>query len=272
MTYKSTTKLTLFSIALAIFFSLGAVTQAEGDWTNDMSVDLGFSQVALDNWSAGGEESWAWNMDFRGSFKRELGKGLWKNGLKVAYGMSKTGDNDAQKSIDELRFNSTYTFSQTGASGYVSLLMITQLAEGKDTSVTPEKTVSYFFDPAYITESVGMEWTLSESLETRAGVALKQIVADKTSLTSSKSDVGGEWVTQYKDTVWDWLEMETLLQVFSDFKALDETDVYWDATFKAKLVEHINWKLNLNFVYDKDVSASRQIKQSLSLGLHFDLI
>ena len=254
-----------------ILSSVSLGLQAES--TSKVGLDIGFSQVGLSNWSSGGEESWSLNADFRGNFKQDVGNALWKQSLKIAYGITQTGEQDARKSVDEFRYESVYTFNKKSKqSAFISFLGITQLSTGEDYSTTPGTKVSYFFDPAFLTGSAGLNWQVSEKLESRVGAALKVTLAEKTTLTTSQSDLGAEWVTSYSDTLFEWLGVDSLLQVFSDFKGLSETDIYWDGTFKAKLAENINWKLNLNLVYDKDITTDTQLKQTLSLGLHFDLI
>jgi hypothetical protein len=62
------------------------------------------------------------------------------------------------------------------------------------------------------------------------------------------------------------------LELFSTFKALDETDVNWDNTLQVKVSEYISVNINVNLIYDKDLSAKRQIKQTMALGLSYTFI
>ena len=171
------------SIITLFLLTLFCTATLAQPWEKELQTRLTFSQTSLDNWSAGGDNTWSWQSDILGKLNQEQTMGKWTNTLKLSYGMTQIGDDDPRKSSDELRFDSNYTFkSNTFVSPYVSFALLTQLAEGKDYATTPETTVSYFFDPAYFTESAGVSYQVNQNLDTRLGGALKQTVVNKSTI------------------------------------------------------------------------------------------
>ena len=65
---------------------------------------------------------------------------------------------------------------------------------------------------------------------------------------------------------------ESKLEIFSNFKATDETDVNWDNTFSAKVSELIKVSFNFRLLYDKDIFYKRQLKQTLAVGLSYSFL
>jgi hypothetical protein len=60
--------------------------------------------------------------------------------------------------------------------------------------------------------------------------------------------------------------------MFSNLEAINEVDVNWDNLISAKVSEYINVSFNLNLFYDRDISLSRQLKQTLAVGLTYSFL
>jgi hypothetical protein len=242
-------------------------------WKNNAAGNISFSQVGLDNWTVGGENSLSWNWDLRASFIKNEDETTWENNFKFAYGMIQLGGKEPQKSADEMRVESVYKFkNDVIADPYISLTVLSQLATGTDYTNEPYQNISFFFDPAYFTESLGFEYKLQKEFSTRFGVALKQTLANMTSLTSSKSEGGAEFVAKYKNKFFEKISFESTLQMFSSFKSISGTDIYLDTALAMNIAENINWVFNFNVIYDKDRSDKRQISQTLAIGIKYILI
>lgn len=61
-------------------------------WTTEGFAGLKLTQVSLTNWSAGGDNSVAFDLQgtYQANYKK--GKHIWNNRLELAYGLNKTGE------------------------------------------------------------------------------------------------------------------------------------------------------------------------------------
>jgi len=67
-------------------------TAPEGPWTFNGMAGLNFAQVALVNWSQGGDNSQALNWLMLVNLNYTKGKSAWGNALDMGYGIQKTGE------------------------------------------------------------------------------------------------------------------------------------------------------------------------------------
>ncbi len=69
----------------------------------------------------------------------------------------------------------------------------------------------------------------------------------------------------YKYGLMENIFVNTLLDVFVNFKGVDEIDGRWENTVTAKVNKYINANFGLSVLYEH-FSDSRQIKESLAIG------
>lgn len=93
-------------------FSQDAETEApKYGWTKKAVGNINFTQSSFDNWSQGGENSWAWLLGFNAKAVNDQEKTNWATTLKLEYGNSKIGDTDSKKSADEIFLESSLDIS-----------------------------------------------------------------------------------------------------------------------------------------------------------------
>lgn len=258
---------------MALIFSYVLLgDEAVPSWSSDLDISIQFSQTSFDNWEAGGDNAWSWQTNLVGNATYSSIH-TWKNSIKLAFGNSKTGEQSARKSIDELRLESVYRWNKGSTfSPYVSALIQTQIAEGRDFTQEDEPTVSFAFDPTFITESVGVSYKMFPGLDTRAGLAFKQTLVSKSSITDADSEVGGEVVTNFSYIIVPKTTVSSTLQLFTDFSAFEDIDVYWDSTLKSRITPSISWNFTYNLIYDTDSSIRRQTRSHIGLSVSYELI
>jgi len=169
-------------IMLIFFLMIGlAVSQDEDKkkpklgWNNEGVANLNFTQNQFDNWSQGGEDSWSWQLDVNTKFAYNREKYKWDNALKVSYGETKVGDDDAKKAADDIKLESVYTYKlKIHINPYVAVTGQTQFTDGYDYSKDPKVRVSGFMDPAYFTQSAGIGYSIDDQFKTRLGAAIKE--------------------------------------------------------------------------------------------------
>ncbi|MCF7806954.1 MAG: DUF3078 domain-containing protein [Candidatus Marinimicrobia bacterium] len=253
-------------------------------WEKSVVGGLNLTQTSFDNWSAGGENAFSWQVNLTYQFVKNDARFSWKNTGKFAYGNARIGDTELIKSADEIKLESVYTYKTgTAVNPYAAVTGETQFTEGFDYTTEPATEISAFMDPGYFRESLGAGVQLNEVVTTRLGAALKQTVTHDypgysddpdtpVEIETLRSEVGAESVTDINWPVTESAQYRGKLELFSNFGGLDEIDVNYDNILTVKVSEYINMNVNVKLVYDKDISVKRQIKQTMAIGLNYTFI
>jgi hypothetical protein len=270
----------LITIIWGNLFAQEKAKKPEYGWKNEMIGIFNFSQSSFDNWAKGGENSWAWQIDVSGKFINEQKNFHWANSAKLEYGKTKISGDDAKKAADEIKLESVYTHKfGIHINPYISVTGRTQMTPGYEYSDTSRTQISNVFDPVYFTQGLGVGWSNGKKFTTRFGAALKETITDSKIASerynageNTRIEVGTEWVTDYELVLLENIIYTTKLEMFSNLEALDKTDVIWDNLISAKVSKYISASFNLRIVYDKDFSATRQMKQVLAVGLSYSFL
>lgn len=277
-------KLTLVIVSLSIGLSVLGQDKPAGIWEKSLVGNLNLTQTAFDNWTSGGENSFAWQLNINYKFVKDLTKYNWANTGKLSYGNTKTGDGAILKSVDEIKLESIVSYKLgTAVNPYVAIDAESQLAKGYDYTITPTEEVSAFLDPAYFRESIGAGMSVRKGITTRLGAALKQTVTSNypvpyaddpatPEIETLRSEIGVDSVTDINLQFSKTSQYVAKLELFSNLHALDEIDVNFDNILSVNISEYISTNFNLKIVYDKDVSTKRQIKQSIALGISYTFV
>jgi hypothetical protein len=252
----------------------------EFGWKNDVHFNFSFTQNSFDNWSQGGESSWAWQTDLIAKFINDQEKYNWANSGKLSYGKSKLGDLDARKAADEIKIESVFTYKMgknLHVNPYVSVTGLTQFVDGFEYTDTSSVKISNFMDPGYFTESAGFGYAEGDNFKTRLGVAFKQTITDKfadryAQGETFRSEYGMESATDFTWPLAETLTYTGKLLLFSNMKRFDEIDVDWDNVFVGKITDLLNATLTIRLFYDRDVSTKRQLRQALAVGISYDIL
>lgn len=277
-------KLVLITVILAMAnMVFGEETEALV-WKRSVVGGLNMTQTGFDNWAAGGENALAWQMNLNYSFIKETDKISWSNTGKFLYGATKTGDADMRKSTDEIKAESVLTYKLgSKINPFIAVTGETQFGPGYNYKTDPGVQISDFMDPGYFRESLGAGMVINKSLSTRIGLSLKQTITSEyqspyaddpetIEIEDFKSEFGAESVTDASFKISETSSFTSKLELFSAFKAVDKIDVNFDNILMVKVSEYINMNINVKLVYDRDLSAKRQIKQSMALGLNYTFI
>ncbi len=256
----------------------------EYGWKKEMVGSLNLTQTSFDNWSQGGENSTAWQLNLVFQFVQDLAGTNWSNSGKFTYGETKTGGAPSRKSIDEIKLESVYTLKIAKyINPFVAATGETQFAPGYDYGKTPKQKLSAFWDPVYFRESIGVGYKPVEAFQTRLGGALKQTLTrdypvpysdDPTTekFEKVKSEIGIESVSDLNVALSKTTGLKSKLELFSALEGIKKVDVNWDTLISAKISKYISVNFNLKLFYDSDISTKRQIKQSLALGLSYNFL
>lgn len=261
------------SLLVLLFASLVLAQEKEKPkygWQREMTAGVNLTQTSFDNWAQGGESTFAWQLNYAFKFDNNQEKTNWTNSGKFNYGMTRVGNESAKKSIDDIKLESVLTYKiESKVNPFIGVMGESQAGPGYDYGTTPKVKITNFMDPGYFRESAGFGFKPNEIIATRAGVSLKQTIVQETKIVAAKNEVGAVSVTNLDWKISDNSQLTSQLGLFSNLKGFDEIDVNWDNVLTAKVSKYINLNFNVKLLYDKDVSAKRQLKQALAVGFSY---
>jgi hypothetical protein len=287
MRFKPVMLVVFLSIFLGIYVFAQEKPEEEPKygWQKEMVGGINLTQTSLSNWIQGGENSFAWQLNFNFKFIKNKEKYNWANSGKFTYGSAKIGDQEFRKSLDEIKLESVFTYKLgTSVNPFIACTAETQFAPGYDYETDPKTQISTFMDPGYFRESIGVGYQPNEIVKSRLGLALKQTITSnypvpyaddpKTvdKIEKIKNELGAESVTDISWKVTKKSLFTSKLELFYAFEAFDETDVNWDNVFTIMISKYINVNINFKLFYDKDISKKRQIKQAIAFGLTYSFL
>jgi len=271
--------ITFFLLVLVINISAQNDSTVISPWSKSGIIGVNVNQIALSNWSQGGDNSIAWTLFTNMSLNYSATEWDFKNSLKVAFGRTKLGSDDYRTNDNELYLESVISYKIGWAvDPYFSNTVRTAIGKGYDYKKVPYLEIASLFDPGYITQSLGFSYSKLKNLSTRLGFAFQETFSDKyrarylnDTTKSMQFDTGIESVTEANYSFEENLLLTTKLRLFSRFNSLDVWDVRWDNTITAKISKYVNVNLNVLVVYEKNQSLKTQLKEALQLGFTYNL-
>jgi hypothetical protein len=278
---------TALSVFLIIFLFAGFCSAQEIDttfkygWSTSGTVAANFSQITFENWIQGGESSFS--LSGIGNFGLHYRDKVWfqSNRLKIAYGRAKSSSRYFTTD-NELRLENLL-IRNIGwkINPYFSNELRTGLANGFDYSDGGERQITAFFDPGYISQSLGFIY-MKKIFSYRLGIGLQETFTNKYNSFSDdpetldeiekfKIETGIESVAELNYEFLKNMIYASRLRLFSRFKSLDVWDTNWDNIITAKINDYFNVNFQLNVIYQKDQSLKTQLKEALQIGFSYVL-
>ena len=120
------------SLALLATVATGAQAQdstteasaPESNWKVNGITGINTAQTALVNWSAGGENSVAWNLYLNVNANYKKDKWSWDNALVTDFGMTYTTSNEWLKNVDKLNLTGASLPSVTSSRSLPVAMML----------------------------------------------------------------------------------------------------------------------------------------------------
>jgi hypothetical protein len=92
---------------------------------------VNLNQVALKDWSGGGEDALSWTLSVEGKSELTKERYDWSNAYKFAFGQTKLGDQGIRKTDDKIDLESILTYKMgTLINPYVGATLKSQFAKG----------------------------------------------------------------------------------------------------------------------------------------------
>ena len=272
-----------------LFFALTYCCQIDaqkdtlnGFWIPSAAVGINLSQIALSNWTQGGENSITWTLIGNGEYQFFSNKWNFKNILKITYGRTKLGSQDFRTNDNEL-FLELMLSKKLGwaVDPFLSNSIRTPITTGYNYKAEPFVKTADFFDPGYVTQSIGFAYDKYALLKTRLGFALQETFTneyrqysddpDTKGKEAFKLETGFESVTNFQQTIYDNLIAKSSLRLFTRFENLDVWDVRWDTSIIAKINDLMNVNFDYLLIYQKQQSLDVQIKQTLQVSFIYSI-
>ncbi len=252
-------------------------------WTPSAIAGLNISQLALSNWTQGGDNSITWTIT--GNLGYNYRSTTWNlfNNLKVAYGRTKLGTQDFRTNDNDLYLESVLSLKiGWPVDPFFSNTVRTTVAPGYNYTDNQAIEIANFFDPGYVTQSLGFTYDRLSSFKTRLGVAVQETFTNRNRQYSDdpntvkreafKAETGLQSVTTGQVQIAENLLLNSNLTLFTRFESLDVWDVRWDNSIVAKVNSWLNVNIGFLFIYQKDQSPTAQMKQSLQLGIVYSIL
>lgn len=238
-------------------------------WKVNGTFSLNFSQVALSNWAAGGENSVSGNGFVALSADYNDGKKLiWDNDLNLGYGLIIQGDDPTRKSDDKIEFSSKVGY-KIAKSWYFSNMVKfkTQFAMGYDNPGEVDRLkISNFMAPGYLNLVTGFDWKPVENfsvlLSPVSGKFTFVLDSDLQELGSFgvdpgkavRAELGGYVKVSFKKELVKNIKIATNLDLFSNYLSEPQNiDVNWDMLLTFKVNEFVSASIIANLIYDHDI-------------------
>ena len=248
-------------------------------WKKGGLASLTFTQVSLNNWAAGGDNSVSLAGLFSVYADYTKDKITWSNSLEMGYGLIRQGeDGDFEKTDDRINAISQFGYKLTEKNLFWSSLLDfrTQFQEGIDAE---GNRISDFMAPGYLLVATGLEWKPSEFFSATYspiggkftfvtdqdladagafGVDAAETDADGNPIAGtgkqSRAELGSFLKLNFNKEVVTNVTFESRLELFANYvEEFGNIDVNWQNLLVMKVNDFltVNWQTQL--IYDDDI-------------------
>ena len=277
------TFLLLFTLSLVNFITAQDADSTLNKWTPSLLASLNLSQIAFQDWTKGGESAFSFTVGADWVMNYKASEWSFKNQLKGEWGQSKTGYEIKKITVNNI-FNETVFLYDPGwlFKPYASNLIRTPITDSYDYSEPEKKQIVAFFDPGYVTQSIGFAYDESEIIKTRLGLAFEESFANKfaaeytdddetADVEKFKFETGIESMTDLNLKIDENVVYKSKLRLFSGFDRMTVWDVAWDNTFTAEVNKWLNVNLTYILIYKASESLRTQMQEALQVGIVYNL-
>lgn len=253
-------------------------------WKHSLVTAMTIAQVSFSDWAQGGENALAYSASANGNSTYDWYPFTWSNSYKLAFGQTRLGGRETRKTDDKLDLESVLTY-RLGSyiNPYAAVTLKTQFATGYRYDAAGNKTaISKFYDPAFLTQSLGFGYQITPQLITRLGYAIREIVTSEFTAfaddpttpneESTKIEDGMESVTEGKWKIDETMSFNGKLELFSSFRSPEKIIVRGDNTLTVKMGRIVTLIVNVQLINERRVTPRTQVKQTLAIGISYTVL
>jgi hypothetical protein len=242
-----------------------AKTKTKAVWNKGLSATIGFSQLSLTNWAAGGAGQLTLNTFADLFANMTKGRFLWANELQAGYGFIESFDTGYKKSDDRLILDSKLDY-KAAEKLYLSIIFNfrSQFARG----YSGDEIVSNILAPAYTSLGLGIDYTPINNISINfAPVTGKVTMVNERELRHrygnaedqfARFELGAQLKVDAKLEVENF-KVGTQLVLFSDYLNKPQNiKVNWDVNAEAKISKFFSVTLRTNMIYDDNILLNKR--------------
>ena len=232
-------------------------------WTNGILTELGFSQVSLTNWAAGGSGSVALNSYVNAHANYAKGSMFWDNRIQLSYGFIQSYEEGYKKSSDKIVIDSKWGYRAINKFYFsANFNFRSQFSPGFDGN----GKVSKFLAPAYTSLGLGIDYKPGNGKELSVNIAPFTgnlvIVTDPQLRTkygnaankSTRWELGAQLKATLNKDLMKNLKANSTLTLFSDYLNKPKNmQVNWDLQLTYKLNKYMQAGIRTNLLYDDNI-------------------
>ena len=261
-------------------------------WKTDLIGKLSGAQAGYVNWAKGGVNSIAISTGLSGTFDRTSTEWHQKHDFRLAFGLIKQDTLEFRKADDEIVTSSSVQYRGDGFfqlfNPTFALQARTQFAPGFNfkknpfqDGLEPPVKVSDFMSPAVFTQSLGLTLDPADWFTQRIGVASKQTIVliprfrqlyGVPENSPGLVEVGFESRTGVEQEVFENVHLKSTLGLFAAFNNPDVPDLSWENLVAMKVNSWLSVNIQVDTLYDRDISKALQLKEVFSLGITYAFI
>ena len=264
-----------------------AVVETPKNWSIEGQNTLMLNQAAFSNWVGGGANNVGWLVGVNYNFTYQKDKDLWENNIILGYGRNNTQGLGNRKTQDNINISTNYGraisqnwYASAGAS------FLSQFDNGYADGNNPSAAkISSFMAPGYLNIGAGFTYKPNEDfmLTLRPANARITFVLDKDLQYKGnyglKND-GDSMLFQfgfyadasYKVKLMENIHLTNKAWLFSNY--LDHPEriaMGYSGILNLKINKYISSNITLDLVYDHNQIRKVQLKQTLGLGLAYNI-
>lgn len=245
------------------------------------------NQAAFSNWVGGGANNLGWLVGVNYNFTYQKDKDLWENNIILGYGRNNTQGLGNRKTQDNINISTNYGRA-ISKNWYVSAgaSFLSQFDNGYADGNNPSAAkISSFMAPGYLNIGAGFTYKPNEdfTLTLRPANARMTFVLDKDLQYKGnyglKND-GDSMLFQfgfyadasYKVKLMENIHLTNKAWLFSNY--LDHPEriaMGYSGILNLKINKYISSNITLDLVYDHNQIRKTQLKQTLGLGLAYNI-
>lgn len=250
-------------------------------WKKAGTVSILFNQSAFSNWTSGGVDNISGTLGINYDLNYTKGDITWDNKFIVAYGLSKSKDEDQKKTDDRLEINSVIGKKASGYWFYSWFLNAkTQMDVGYDNASGLE--ITHGFSPLYVQTGPGMLWKKSDNLKVNISPAAAKMILVHDHFTefgesfgvdqgeTTRFEIGAAIGAYYKLKVMENVTMENILNLYSNYlEDPQNVDIDYTMNLVMSINKYLSANLSFQTIYDDNAFKGFQIREVFGLGVNF---
>jgi len=251
---------------------------------------LVFNQSSFSNWISGGNNNIGiiGKINYNLIYKKQ--KHYLENIIQLGYGFIATEGETTKKTEDYINLTTNYGY-ELAKNYYLSagFQFLSQFTPGYNYSVTPDPLfndrVSRFMAPGYLNIGIGISHNPRENFQ----VIFRPINGKFTFVTDPllqktgnfglerdgqgvRSELGAMLNIIYRLKVYKGINFDNQINFFTNYLSHSErVDIAYNGTLNIKFNKLISTIVSLDMVYDHDQIQKLQRKQTLSVGLSYNI-